>query len=195
MGKLDKYSKDKTILIKDFQDQEEDAIRYIYNQFYPLVLDHVLRYGGSAEDAQDVFQETIIALYKHIQKSDNYLITTDLKGYFFGIARNLFSAQKRYSEKLQRNIIEQTNEIADNLDNSEFDEELEEIFLRCFSLLDPLDQRILTMFYEGKTYKEIANTLKLRSDAYARRRKYSAKQSLIEKLLIDPDYRKLKGLI
>ena len=63
-----------------------------------LLRNHVLNNSGSDEDVSDVFQDTIIILYKQISE-DNLNLTTDLKGYFFGIARNVWSAQLRKKQK------------------------------------------------------------------------------------------------
>ena len=58
----------------------------------------MLSNSGSDDDVSDVFQDTIIVLYNQI--ADNNLnLTTDLKGYFFGIARNVWSAQLRKKAK------------------------------------------------------------------------------------------------
>ena len=56
------------------------------------------RNSGSQDDVSDVFQDSIIVLYKQITE-ENLNLTTDLKGYFFGIARNVWSAQLRKNQR------------------------------------------------------------------------------------------------
>ena len=55
---------------------------------------HILKNSGSEADVSDVFQETIITLYNQISGNELKL-TTDLKGYFFSIARNIWSRHLR----------------------------------------------------------------------------------------------------
>ena len=59
-----------------------------------------LRTAGPPEDVSDVFQDSIIVLYNQI--SDNNLnLSTDLKGYFFGIAQECLECSASGSNKKQ----------------------------------------------------------------------------------------------
>jgi predicted transcriptional regulator len=76
--------------------------------------------------------------------------------------------------------IEASDEVTDN--------NLERIVNRAFRLISPDMQCVLTLFSEGASYEEIAEKMNLKNETYARRKKYLAKEALIEKVKEDPEY-------
>jgi RNA polymerase sigma factor (sigma-70 family) len=174
---------DKSI-IEGIRLQDEKVLSYLYDHYFQTVKNHVLRNSGSDDDVSDLFQDTIIVLYQQV--SDNSLIlTSDLKGYFFGIARNIWNAQLRQKKRifeLNMDFPEEDNS------NESFDPALEKILSRSFQKLKPDCQTVLTLFYEGISYEEIAFRMNLKNETYARRKKYLSKEALIEIIKKDPDY-------
>lgn len=150
----------------------------------------MLKNSGSEADVSDVFQESIIALYKQI--SDNELkLTSDLKGYFFGIAKNIWNSQLR--KKARNTGIE--FDIPEEVDTQEATNIiLEKIVTRAFQKLSPDAQIILTLFSEGFSYPDIASKMNLKSETYARRKKYLSKETLMEYIKEDPEYHDLLDL-
>lgn len=145
----------------------------------------MLRNNGSDADVSDVFQESIITLYRQI--SDNELnLTTDLKGYFFGIARNIWSAQLRKKSRNTEIEFDPPDEISDEESHNPL---LERIVNRAFEKLSPDSQTILTLFSEGYSFAEIADMMNLKNETYARRKKYLSKEALIEHIKSDPEYK------
>jgi RNA polymerase sigma factor (sigma-70 family) len=151
---------------------------------------HILNNSGTTDDVSDVFQDTVIVLYKQIIENSLNL-TTDLKGYFFGIARNIWSAQLR--KKLKMSEIE-----LDYLEESEQEENpdplLERVISRAFTKLKPDMQKVLSMYSEGFSYEEIAAKLDLKNESYARRKKYISKETLLELVKEDPEYQEFLRL-
>lgn len=173
-----------TAIIEGIRRQDDLIINWLYDHYRPAVRHHVLKNSGSEDDVSDVFQESIIILYKQI--IDNQLtLDSDLKGYFFGIARNTWSAllrKKTRNTKLEFDLPDESNE--EDLKNSI----LERIVSRAFEKLSEDSQTILKLFSEGFTYAEIAAKMNLKSDTYARRKKYLSKEALIEIIKADPEY-------
>jgi RNA polymerase sigma factor (sigma-70 family) len=170
-------------IINGIRNQDDYILNWLYDNYLPTVKKHVLSNSGSQDDVSDVFQDTIIALYNQIT-SDTLTLTTDLKGYFFGIARNVWSAQLR---KKQRTV-ELEIDLPDEDDPEDSDPALERIVARVFEQLKPDQQLILKLFSEGLSYEEIASKMDLKNETYARRKKYLSKESLIELLKDDPEY-------
>ena len=96
MGLFRKISDAK--IIEGVRLQDDVILNWLYDNYFAAVKNHVLRNSGSDDDVSDVFQDSIIVLYKQITE-ENLNLTTDLKGYFFGIARNVWSAQLRKNQK------------------------------------------------------------------------------------------------
>ncbi len=172
-------------LIEGIRKQDEKVLNWLYNNFLQTVRHHILKNSGNEDDVSDVFQETIIALYRQISE-DHFTLTSDLKGYFFGIARNIWSVQLRRNSR--NTVLDQDIADEDGQDESK-DLILERILSRSFSKLQNDFQQILRLFSDGLSYEEIAGQMNLGSEAYARRKKYLAKEALMELVREDEEYR------
>jgi len=170
-------------IIEGVRLQDDTILNWLYDNYFAAVKNHVLRNSGSTEDVSDVFQDSIIVLYNQITE-ENLNLTTDLKGYFFGIARNVWSAQLR---KNQRNT-ELDIDIPDEDTDEYGDPVLERVVSRAFQKLKPDQQLILSLFSDGHSYEEIAAKMNLKNDTYARRKKYLCKEALLDLVKSDPEY-------
>ena len=171
-------------IITGIRNQDDKVLNWLYDNYFQSIKNHVLSNSGSDEDVSDVFQDTIIVLYNQITE-DNLHLTTDLKGYFFGIARNVWSAQLRKKQKTTELEID----IPDEDDAEEqSDPTLERIISRVFQRLKPDQQMVLNLFSDGNSYEEIAVKMNLKNEVYARRKKYLCKEVLLELMKEDPEY-------
>jgi RNA polymerase sigma factor (sigma-70 family) len=180
---------DKSI-IEGIRLQDDKVLSYLYDHYYQTVKNHVLKNSGSDDDVSDLFQDSIIALYEKVSEN-NFHLTSDLKGYFFGIARNIWNAQLRR----KRHLIELNVDIVEEEDTNElYDQALEKILSRSFLKLKPDCQTVLKLYYEGISYEEIAVRMNLKNETYAKRKKYLSKEALIEIIKNDPDYQEYHRL-
>ncbi len=81
------------------------SIEKIYKDNYSMIQSLVLNNNGSADDAADIFQETMIVLYDKSRSSD-FELNCKLKTYIYSISRRL------WLKKLQQN--QRTTNIYDN---------------------------------------------------------------------------------
>jgi RNA polymerase sigma factor (sigma-70 family) len=170
-------------IIIGIRNQDDKVLNWLYDNYFQSIKNHVLSNSGSIEDVSDVFQDSIIALYNQITE-DNLNLTTDLKGYFFGIARNIWSAQLRRNQK--------TTDLKIDLPDESTEEQseliLERIISRVFQRLKSDQQMVLNLFSDGLTYEEIAEKMNLKNEVYARRKKYLSKEALLDLVKEDPEY-------
>jgi RNA polymerase sigma factor (sigma-70 family) len=179
---LFKKLSDKSI-VDGVRRQDDKVLNYLYDHYYQTIKHHVLQNSGSDEDVSDLFQDTIIEFYQKISE-DNFQMTSELRGFFFGIARNLWSARLR--QKLR--VSELNIDIAEDDPVDMSDSMLEKILNRAFQKLKPDNQIVLTLFYEGLTYEEIALKMNLKDESSARRKKYLSKEALVELIKRDPEF-------
>jgi RNA polymerase sigma factor (sigma-70 family) len=181
---------DKSI-IEGIRLQDVKVLNYVYDNYFQTIKNHVKRNSGTDDDVSDVFQDTIIALYKQI--SDNNLtLTSDLKGYFFGIAKNIWNVQLRYKKR----VTELDIDIEDETDADEFNDPLlERVMSRAFQKLMIDCQTVLTLFSDGCSYEEIAIKMNHKNETYARRKKYLCKEALIELIKKDSEYREYQRFL
>jgi RNA polymerase sigma factor (sigma-70 family) len=171
-------------IIEGVRKQDDKILNWLYDNYLPTVKKHVINNSGSIEDVSDVFQDTIIVLYNQITEG-SLSLTTDLKGYFFGIARNVWNAQLR---RIQKTVELEIDLPEDEGQEEQADPTLERIVARVFQMLKPDEQLVLRLFSEERSYEEIAVTMNLKNETYARRKKYLSKETLLEFLKTDPEY-------
>jgi RNA polymerase sigma factor (sigma-70 family) len=171
-------------IIAGVRNQEDKVLNWLYDNYFQSVRKHVLNNSGSDDDVSDVFQDAIIVLYNQITE-DKIGLTSDLKGYFFGIARNVWNSQLRKKQK----TIELEFDLPDEEETEDqSDPTLERIISRVFQRLKPDQRMILNLFSDGYSYEEIAMKLNLKNEVYARRKKYLCKEALLELVKEDPEY-------
>lgn len=171
-------------IVEGIRGQDERILNWLYDNYLQSVRHHVIMNSGSEDDVADVFQESIIVLYRRITKG-KLSLSTDLKGFFFGIARNIWKAQLRYKCRITRI----DSDIAEDPSVDLFEDQvLERIVARAFGKLKPDAQMILKLYSEGLTFSEIANRMDLKNEVYARRKKYLSKEALISLIKKDPEY-------
>lgn len=171
-------------IIEGIRKQDDRILNWIYDNYYRVVRDHVFKNSGSDDDVSDVLQDSVITLYEQIVE-DKLKLTTDLKGYFFGIARNIWNSQLRKKQKTCELITDHADDDAIEDINNHM---LEKIVSRAFTKLKPDQQAVLNLFAEGNSYEEIAAKMNLKSEEYARRKKYLCKESLMDLVKEDPEY-------
>ena len=171
-------------IIEGVRNQDDKILNWLYDNYFNTVKNHVLSNSGSDEDVSDVFQDTIIVLFNQIT-DEKLKLTSDLKGYFFGIARNVWSSHLRKKQK----TVELEIDLPDEEETEEqYDPTLERIVSRVFLKLKPDQQMVLNLFSEGLSYEEIASKMNLKNEVYARRKKYLCKETLLELVKEDPEY-------
>jgi RNA polymerase sigma factor (sigma-70 family) len=174
---------DKSI-IEGIRSQDDKTLNWLYDNYFQTVRNHVIKNSGTKEDVSDVFQDSIIILYTQICE-DSLTLSSDLKGYFFGIARNIWNTHL----KKQRETTELSFDIPDETDIGEVNDLLlERIVSRAFQQLKPDFQIILNLYSDGISYDEIAVRMNLKNENYARRKKYLCKEALLELVKKDPEY-------
>jgi RNA polymerase sigma factor (sigma-70 family) len=177
-------------IIDGIRRQDNKILTYLYEAYYEVIRDHLRKNNGSDDDVYDVLQESVVILYKQVT-GEGFKLTSDLKGYFFGIARNLWNTQLRYRSRVTTLETEPANpDEAEDLAKAA----LERIVTRSFALLKEDCQMVLRLFSEGYSYEEIARKMGMKNEAYARRKKYLCKEALMEIIKTDPEYQDLGPL-
>lgn len=163
------------------------VIEDIYQKYFPQVRKFVTQNSGSQDDARDLFQDTLLVIYKNTSQQD-FSLSSKFGTYLLGISKNLWLKQlrtKRKSAKLEGSI------------RGEFHEETEEsinwlqryrIFQKHFFNISEKCQELLSMYLEGADMASIARKFEFASVSYARKRKFKCKEQLIKRIEDDADF-------
>ncbi|WP_299247968.1 sigma-70 family RNA polymerase sigma factor [uncultured Aquimarina sp.] len=178
-------------IIRGIISGDETILKSFYHKNFPYLKHHILKQGGSVEDAEDIFQDALLVLYLKLS-SNNILVSSSVYGYFYGICKKLWLNHARKERKWM---------MADLLDNDHQDNELiatEQIFQKdrknllntYFSNLQESTKQLWYYFFEGKSHREIA-IIAGYSEAYIRKKKCESKKKMIQNISKDPIYREL----
>ncbi|WP_282781222.1 RNA polymerase sigma factor [Phaeodactylibacter xiamenensis] len=152
------------------------TLDYIYREHAPTITQWVVRNSGSVSDAQDVFQEGIIALHQKAQ-DPTFLLTCPLGALLFQICRNKWFSQlrKKNRETEVRNAEAERYESEGIVQNTLEQIEEEEIRQRkldqAFGQLSELCQQLLQLLASGMASAEVAEQLGMNNANTVYRRK------------------------
>jgi RNA polymerase sigma factor (sigma-70 family) len=77
------------VLLKALANNDSKAAETIYKENFNMVLAFILNNNGSYDEARDIFQEAMIALYQKA-KSESFVLTSQIKTYVYSICRRLW---------------------------------------------------------------------------------------------------------
>jgi RNA polymerase sigma factor (sigma-70 family) len=84
-----KSDSNEQILLKGLASNEAKAIETIYKENFSMVQSFILNNNGTYDDARDIFQEAMIALYEKA-KSESFVLTCQIKTYVYSVCRRLW---------------------------------------------------------------------------------------------------------
>lgn len=132
-------------LLKGLALNDSKAIETIYKDNFSMVQAFILQNNGSYDDARDIFQEAMIALYEKAQ-SESFVLTCQIKTYVYSICRRLWLKRLqqlgRYSNQVDS--LDETVPVEEDLEihekrNAEFaimDRAMNSLGEPCKSLLE-----------------------------------------------------------
>lgn len=163
--------------------KSEKAFLTLYKHF-PMIRKMVLSRGGKKEDAEDLFQDSLIILFRKATETD-FKLTSKLSTYLFSINRY------RWNDQLIRRGKTQYSEIDAAMDKAE-EGSLNEIYrtesrlLLAEKIIHELGDRckeMLILFYsETMKLKDIASKMGYSSENSAKNQKYKCLEMAKNKL-------------
>lgn len=177
----DKYSDAELIDAISAGNDLNRAIRFIYQQYAQATSSFILYHGGSEQDADDIFQETVVAFIDVVKKG-KYRMESSIKTFLTSIARNYwFNEMKKRDRSGHRDKLFEMGRDKDEADVSEHIAEME----KKRQLRDLVDQLgdscrkvLLLFYYENLSMKEIVDHLPYENEQVVRNKKYKCLQAL-----------------
>lgn len=87
-------------LLEGLAASDKKAVETIYRQNYNMVQTLIINNNGSADDAKDIFQETMIVLYEKV-RSGTFELNCQIKTFVYSVSRRLWlkrlQQQNRYA--------------------------------------------------------------------------------------------------
>lgn len=169
-------------------------LQYIYKNFFYKISYFIKKNSGDDDDANDIFQEAIIIIYRKL-KANDLVLDCSFETYLYSVCRFLWLKQlekrKTEKEKIQDNH-EFNADIYDNAFESTVDmNEKYRLYQKHFKNLGTDCQKVLQMFFDKVPLKQIAQVMGFQSEKYAKKRKYKCKEYLVKSIKQDIEYKKI----
>ena len=87
-----------TDIIIDLKGENTYAFGEMYKNYFGMVIRFVINNNGTTNDAEDIFQDTMLILVEKLRK-DNFVLTASLKTYTMAISKNLWFKKLRTSSR------------------------------------------------------------------------------------------------
>jgi len=87
--------------INGLRERNNAAYNLLYTFYYPDIEKFVKQNSGTAADAEDVFQETILVLLNKVPKED-FVLTSSIKTYIRAVASNIWLKRLREAKRAAR---------------------------------------------------------------------------------------------
>jgi RNA polymerase sigma factor (sigma-70 family) len=84
-----KAERNEQALLKGLAQNDSKAVETLYKSHFTMIQHFVENNNGSFDDARDIFQEAMIALYEKVQL-DSFVLTCQIKTYLFSICKHLW---------------------------------------------------------------------------------------------------------
>jgi RNA polymerase sigma factor (sigma-70 family) len=161
-------------------------VQYVYDKYFKTIRKFVRQFGGTEEDAWDVFQDAIIVIYEQVKDKDLKLKHTFLT-YFYAICKNIWFKTLRDRDKKYYEQIEQSANL-EQYTLSSYEGDLEEIIekekrIKLYQLnfvkLSKECQRMLKLVAKGFTVEEITNEFNYKSTGFTYKKRRICKERLI----------------
>jgi RNA polymerase sigma factor (sigma-70 family) len=170
------------------------VLQFIFKNFYSNINFFIKKNNGDDDDANDIFQEAIIIIYRKLKANDLVLDCT-FETYLYSVSRFLWLKQLE-KRKIEKENIKDNHEFNDEI----YDDSLEKIadlndryklYQKHFANLGKDCQKILQLYFDKVPLKNIAQIMGFKSEKYAKKRKFYCKEYLIKSVKQDLEYKNI----
>ena len=180
-------------LLRGIRMRDKTTLEYMNREYRPFFRLLIYKMGGSRDDAQDLFQEAIIALMK---KAGDPLFRPrfSIRTLLCAIGKNKWKNKLRTLKREVPYLAELHDPVTEPLFPEQQDMSLyEQLFWGTFSRLPRSCKEILLLSFRNFRNQEIATMLK-RTEGYIRKRKSDCTRKMKEEIRQSGEYRKLMDL-
>ncbi len=165
-------------------EEQNEVFKKLYAQYYPRTRQLVLNNNGNEQDAQDVFQESLIIAIEWI-RDNKFREQSTIGTFIYAVCRNIWLKKLKRKHRRTVDLIE-----VENFENNEIDAlsrsidwEQRELLKEAIRRLKKDCEKILTDFYyHNISMRQIALSFQLGSEQAARNKKYRCLKYLMKTL-------------
>lgn len=170
------------------------VIESIYKKFAPKVTHYIRTNSGDEDQAQDVIQETLIAIYNQA-KTKGLELTCPFDAYFFLLCKRKWLNELKKSFNKEVTIKDENVSVDKDVEKqaieTETETEKQSLFDDMFQKLGEKCQEVLKLSFVTKTMEEVAAKMNV-TYAYVRKKKSICTGQLTELIQQSNRYSSLK---
>ena len=183
-------------IIKGIRNHNSEILNYVYDTYFPVIEGYIVHHNGGRDQAQDVFQEAMIVVFKKIKRNELQL-SCKFGTYIYAVSKNVWMQERKkyqlHAEKLRQQPLLVNDPGLE--DDPLLEGHLKALFDKHFNELSKDCQEILNMSFNRYSIEEIRVKMNYKDLHHAADRKYRCKKSLIKRIVNDPLFKRLKNEI
>jgi RNA polymerase sigma factor (sigma-70 family) len=170
-------------ILMALRDRDESTISYIYQTYWPMILQMVKTNNGSAAEAKDLYQDSIMDFLEKVWL-ENFSLSCKIRTFIYSICRNKWLYQLRGRKKFmdmeayiefEKPADDTPEEMPGLPDDTQITQAINTLGEPCRSLL-------VGYYYENMTMEQLANKLNYKSENVAKQQKFRCKDRLKKSL-------------
>ena len=178
-------------LYKSLVKGDNKGILTIYKLVYPKVLAFVLRNSGVHEDAEDVFQKTLMQLAIRFSNKQGEF-TGSFEAYLLTACKNqwrrILNSEKKWVTKKQK---PESMHVYQEMPEYDYEGEKWVLYREKFEFLSSNCKEVLQLFFKKWPYSKIQSELEYSSESVARQRVFKCRKKLSILIRKDTRYAKI----
>ena len=172
---------------------DREALRRLYDEHLPGIIRYVKQNSGSEEDAYDVFQEALLAIFKKAERGGVQL-TAAFFTFLYAICSRIW-LQKLKKRKRRGVTFSEPEEYmgteTEGIQEIMEEEERFRLYRAKFRKLSESCRKVMSLYFQKVPMEEIAKLMGFSSEGYAKKRKYQCKEKLIGLIREDGSFNEL----
>jgi RNA polymerase sigma factor (sigma-70 family) len=189
MNKKSRFSDSELVESIKQKDLLEQAVIQLYEEHAEITRSFIMGKGGTEQDADDIFQETIVSFIDTVQKG-KFRQESGIRTFMVSISKHLWYNEIRRRQRAgnREKLFETGREQKDDgISGVIQDRELKSELTRLLGELGESCKKILELFYyENLSMKEIVSHLHYENEQVVRNKKYKCLQQLTDKMKQNP---------
>ena len=189
MSKKSRFSDSELVEAIREKDLLEQAILQLYQEHAEITRSFIMGKGGTAQDADDIFQETVVSFIDSVEK-EKFRQESGIRTFMISISKNIWYNEIRRRQRAgnREKLFELDREPEEPVVSEMIQErELKKQLSQMLQDLGESCRKILELFYyENLSMKEIVSHLHYENEQVVRNKKYKCLQQLTDKMKQNP---------
>ena len=163
-------------LVEEIKAGNEDALLSMYKSYFSMVKSFILKNSGTEDEVDDVFQDSLIAVWRNVNKS-GFTLTVKMSTYLMAIVKNLWF--KQLKKKTRFTVVDESLQEKISADHISTDHLDHDLIHDMVSELDETCKKLLGYFYfDGLENKIIAEKMGFANTDTVKSKKYQCFKKL-----------------